>query len=90
MGGAICTTADGSGFTWGRGAMDSLLPSQVGGELRNRAVVQVAAGHELGISTVCAFLKMVQCTLGEKITSVSWVSPVSILQICQSVCVLWT
>ena len=50
----ICTTADGSVFTWGAGYGGKLglgddrsnkrVPTQVRGELQNKAVVQVAAG----------------------------------------------
>ena len=49
----LCTTADGSVFTWGEGGYgllglgdesDRLVPSLVRGELQNRAVLQVAAG----------------------------------------------
>ena len=52
----ICTTTDGSVFTWGAGAggrlgtnwsgnqINKLVPTLVRGELLNKAVVQVAAG----------------------------------------------
>ena len=52
----ICTTSDGSVFTWGGGECgvlglgdvwtDMLVPTLVGGELQNKVVVQVAAGDE--------------------------------------------
>ena len=50
----ICTTADGSVFTWGDGSdvklglgddqFNKLVPTLVKGKLQNKAVVQVAAG----------------------------------------------
>merc|ERR1712086_150892 len=52
----ICTTADGSVFTWGGGdraqlglgddESDRLLPTLVRGELQGKQVVQVAAGDQ--------------------------------------------
>ena len=52
----ICTTSDGSVFTWGDGYVgklglgddqsDKLVPTQVRGELQNKAAVQVAAGND--------------------------------------------
>ena len=51
----ICTTADGSVFTWGDGHVgklglgddrsDKLVPTQVRGELLNKVAVQVAASN---------------------------------------------
>ena len=50
----ICTTTDGSVFTWGDGThgrlglgddrSNKLVPTQVRGKLQNKAVLQVAAG----------------------------------------------
>ena len=55
----ICTTADGSVFTWGDGESgklglgddrsNKLVPALVRGELQNKAVVQVAAGDHHSI-----------------------------------------
>ena len=52
----ICTTADGSVFTWGNGNYgklglgndwsNKLVPTQVRGELENKPVLQVASGDE--------------------------------------------
>ena len=52
----ICSTADGSVFTWGGGGSgqldlgdddsDALLPTLVRGELQGKQVVQVAAGDQ--------------------------------------------
>ena len=61
----ICTTADGSVFTWGDGYggklglgddwSNKLVPTQVRGELQNKAVVQVAAGdrHSICVAEDC-------------------------------------
>ena len=55
----VCTTADGSVFTWGRGGFgglgqgddqfSKLVPTQVSGDLQNKAVLQVAAGDQHSI-----------------------------------------
>ena len=58
----ICTTADGSVFTWGAGECgklglggdqsDKLVPTLARGELQNKTVVQVAAGSNHSICVV--------------------------------------
>ena len=69
----ICTTSDGSVFTWGDGACgelglgnetNALVPTPVTGALQNGTVMQIAAGlaHSACMTN---WPKMARCTWGE-------------------------